>query len=43
VPIAALVNRPYTEEVRYSKEPETGFWTRFMSGFIQIMPVEKQL
>lgn len=30
-------------EVRYKKDPETGVWTRFMSGFIQILPVEKQL
>lgn len=30
-------------EIRYHKDPETGAWTRFMSGFIQILPVEKQL
>lgn len=31
------------EEVRYKKDPETGAWKRFMAGFIQILPFEKQL
>ncbi|MEA2094578.1 MAG: phospholipase D family protein [Pseudomonadota bacterium] len=30
-------------EVRFHVEPETGLWERFMSGFIQILPVEHQL
>ena len=31
------------KEVRYHKEPETSFGQRFMSGFIQMLPVEHQL
>lgn len=30
-------------EVRYDKEPETTFWQRFMSGFIEMLPVQSQL
>ncbi|MEN8132823.1 MAG: phospholipase D-like domain-containing protein, partial [Pseudomonadota bacterium] len=30
-------------EVRFHVEPETGLWERFMSGFIQMLPVENQL
>jgi putative cardiolipin synthase len=30
-------------EVRYHNEPETSFGQRFMSGFIQLLPVEHQL
>jgi putative cardiolipin synthase len=30
-------------EVQYHKEPETSFGQRFMSGFIQLFPVEHQL
>jgi putative cardiolipin synthase len=30
-------------EVKYHKEPETSFGQRFMSGFIQLLPVEHQL
>ncbi len=30
-------------EVRYNKEPETSFGQRFMSDFIQLLPVEHQL
>jgi putative cardiolipin synthase len=30
-------------EVRFHVEPETGLWERFISGFIQILPVEHQL
>ena len=29
--------------VEYTKEPKTTFWQRFMSGFIQMLPVEEQL
>jgi putative cardiolipin synthase len=31
------------QEVRYDDEPETTFGQRFMSGFIKILPVDKQL
>jgi len=31
------------EPVRYDKDPESGFWQRFMAGFIRILPVESQL
>jgi putative cardiolipin synthase len=31
------------KEVRYHNEPETGFWQRFMSGCIEMLPVEHQL
>ena len=27
----------------YSTEPESTFWQRFMSGFIKLLPIEKQL
>jgi putative cardiolipin synthase len=30
-------------EVRFHAEPETSFWDRLMSGFIQLLPVEDQL
>ena len=30
-------------EVQFHQEPETGFWDRFVSGFIQMLPVEHQL
>jgi putative cardiolipin synthase len=30
-------------EVRFYQDPETGFWDRFMSGFIGLLPVESQL
>jgi putative cardiolipin synthase len=30
-------------EVRFHQDPETGFWDRFMSGFIGLLPVESQL
>jgi len=30
-------------EVRYHKDPESTFGQRFMSGFIELLPVEKQL
>ena len=30
-------------EVRYHSEPETSFGQRFMSRFIQLLPVEHQL
>lgn len=30
-------------EVRYHQDPESGFWERFMSGFIILLPVEHQL
>ena len=30
-------------EVRYDKEPETTFGQRFMSGFIEMLPVQSQL
>ncbi len=29
--------------VEYTDEPKTTFWQRFMSGFIQMLPVEEQL
>jgi putative cardiolipin synthase len=29
--------------VRFHQDPETGFWDRFMSGFIGLLPVEQQL
>ena len=29
--------------VRFYQDPETGFWDRFMSGFIELLPVEHQL
>ncbi len=31
------------KEVRYTKDPESSFWQRFMSGFIQMLPVQGQL
>jgi putative cardiolipin synthase len=31
------------KEVRYHEEPETTFGQRFMSGFIELLPVEDQL
>ncbi len=30
-------------EVRYTVEPETGFWRRFKSGLFSLLPVEKYL
>jgi putative cardiolipin synthase len=30
-------------EVRFHQDPETGFWERFLSGFIMLLPVEHQL
>ena len=30
-------------EVRYSSEPETGAWRRFVSGFLSLLPIEKYL
>lgn len=29
--------------VRYTRDPESGAWARLMSGFIQVLPVDKQL
>ena len=29
--------------VRYQKEPQTGFWQRFKSGFFSVLPFEKYL
>ncbi len=37
------VTRINGREVRYHKEPESSFGQRFMSGFIQRLPVEHQL
>ncbi len=37
------VTRINGREVRYHKEPESSFGQRFMSGFIQLLPVEHQL
>lgn len=31
------------QPVIYTKEPESTFWQRFMSGFIKMLPVEEQL
>jgi putative cardiolipin synthase len=31
------------QEVRYDKDPESGFWQRFNSDFIRMLPVEGQL
>jgi hypothetical protein len=31
------------KQVRYHREPETTFWQRFTAGFIEMLPVEKQL
>ena len=31
------------QPVTYTKEPESTFWQRFVSGFIKMLPVEKQL
>jgi putative cardiolipin synthase len=31
------------EEVRYDKDPESGWWQRFQAGFIKLLPVEGQL
>lgn len=31
------------KQVRYSREPATGFWRRFKSGLISLFPVEKYL
>ena len=31
------------KELRYTKDPESSFWQRFMSGFIQMLPVQGQL
>ena len=31
------------KEVRYTKDPGSSFWQRFMSGFIQMLPVHDQL
>jgi len=31
------------EEIRYTREPETSFWQRFLIGFIGLLPVESQL
>jgi putative cardiolipin synthase len=31
------------KEVRYGKDPDSTFWQRFMSGFIQMLPVQGQL
>ncbi len=30
-------------EVRYDKDPESGFWQRFKAGLIRLLPVEDQL
>ena len=30
-------------EVKFHKDPESGFWDRFISGFIMLLPVEHQL
>jgi putative cardiolipin synthase len=34
------VERTDQGEVRYSKEPKTGFWKRFGVGFMSILPIE---
>jgi len=31
------------QPVTFTKEPDSTVWQRFMSGFIQMLPVEKQL
>ncbi len=31
------------EEIHYSKDPESGFWQRFITGIIKLLPVEGQL
>jgi putative cardiolipin synthase len=31
------------KEKIYTKGPETGFWTRFKTGFIKLLPIEDQL
>ena len=31
------------EEVQFTSEPETTFWQRFQSGFIQLFPIEHEL
>jgi len=31
------------EEVRFHKDPETGFWDRFIAGLIMLLPIEHQL
>jgi putative cardiolipin synthase len=30
-------------DVKFHKDPETGFWNRFVSGLIELLPVEHQL
>jgi putative cardiolipin synthase len=31
------------QEVRYTMEPESTFWQRFVSGFVQMLGIEDQL
>lgn len=31
------------EQIRYSSEPETGFWRRVKSGLLSLLPIEKYL
>ena len=31
------------QEVVFNKEPETGFWKRFTTGFMGILPLDSQL
>lgn len=31
------------EEVRFSKDPHTGFWKRFLAGFFALLPIKGQL
>ena len=37
------VDRSNQEEVIYTKEPDTGWWTRFKVGFQQFIPIKGQL
>jgi putative cardiolipin synthase len=37
------ITREDGQEVRYTRDPESGAWARMMSGFIQVLPVEAQL
>jgi putative cardiolipin synthase len=31
------------QEVRYTTEPESTFWQRFVAGFVQMLGIEDQL
>jgi putative cardiolipin synthase len=37
------VTRENGQEVKFDKEPETGFWTRFSTGFLSLIVPESQL